>query len=153
MSVVDSWLYQIFCEIRLYKAPFSLTKKQQTIFYVPHQYTARISSRTTRNLSFTIINQSSTIQLVIRSPNSWSDHQQSQIQSHIATDGQSESISWCRAPFWDFWPENTYLVIYLFWKVTVLTFWGAPSLTRGRVCHVSVLSLKSTVVVIFFFQR
>jgi hypothetical protein len=28
---------------------------------------------------------------------------------------------------------------FFFFKVTVLSFIGAPSLTRGRVCHVSVL--------------
>jgi hypothetical protein len=27
---------------------------------------------------------------------------QSQSQSHIATDGQSVSMSWCRAQIWDF---------------------------------------------------
>jgi hypothetical protein len=27
---------------------------------------------------------------------------------------------------------------FFFFKVTVLSFIGAPSLTRGRVCHVSV---------------
>jgi hypothetical protein len=29
---------------------------------------------------------------------------------------------------------------FFFLKVTVLSFIGAPSLTRGRVCHVSVLA-------------
>jgi hypothetical protein len=28
---------------------------------------------------------------------------QSQSQSHVATDGQSVSVSWCRAQLWDFW--------------------------------------------------
>jgi hypothetical protein len=45
----------------------------------------------------------------------------SQSQSHIATDGQSVCLSWCRAP-------------------AVLSYpCGAPSLTRGRVCHFSVI--------------
>jgi hypothetical protein len=39
-------------------------------------------------------------------------------QSHIATDGQSVSMSWCRAQIWDFRPEIFFL------KVTVLSFWG-----------------------------
>jgi hypothetical protein len=34
---------------------------------------------------------------------------------------------------------------FFFLKVSVLLFLG-PSLTRGRVCHVLVLSLKSTIV-------
>jgi hypothetical protein len=72
----------------------------------------------------------------------------SQSQSHFATDGQSVSMSWCRAQIWDFWPEI--LLFFFFLKVSVLSFFGAPSLTRGRVCHVSVLSLKSTVVSQYF---
>jgi hypothetical protein len=33
----------------------------------------------------------------------------------------------------------TRVFFFFFLKVTVLSFIGAPSLTRGRVCHVSVL--------------
>jgi hypothetical protein len=35
----------------------------------------------------------------------WVSNSQSQSQSHIATDGQSVSMSWCRAQIWDIWPE------------------------------------------------
>jgi hypothetical protein len=58
-----------------------------------------------------------------------------QSQSHIATDGQSVSMSWCRAQIWDFWPEN-------FFRIYCLVIFGAPSLTRGRVCHVSVFVIE-----------
>jgi hypothetical protein len=56
---------------------------------------------------------------------------QSQRQSHITTDGQSVSMSWCRAQSGTFDQR-------FFFKITVLSLW-APSLTRGRVCHLSVL--------------
>jgi hypothetical protein len=51
-------------------------------------------------------------------------------QSHIVADGQSAGLSWCRAPFWDSWPDvksrsDRYSVSR---RV-------ASSLTRGRVCH------------------
>jgi hypothetical protein len=45
---------------------------------------------------------------------------------YFATDGQSTSLSWCRAPIWGPWP-------YL-----RSSCWGAPSLTRGRVCNLLV---------------
>jgi hypothetical protein len=37
-------------------------------------------------------------------------------------------------------------VFFCFFESFSLVIFGAPSLTRGRVCHVSVLSLKSIVV-------
>jgi hypothetical protein len=57
-----------------------------------------------------------------------------QSQSHIATDGQSVSMSWCQAQIWDIWPE-------FYFKLLSCLF-GAPSLTRGRVCHVSVFVIE-----------
>jgi hypothetical protein len=56
----------------------------------------------------------------------------SQSQSYNTTDGQSVSTSWCRAQ------SGTFDQRFFFFKVTVLSFLGAPSLTRGRVCHLSV---------------
>jgi hypothetical protein len=43
-----------------------------------------------------------------------------QSQSHFATDGQSVSMSWCRAQVWNFWPE------IFFFKFSVLSFLGRP---------------------------
>jgi hypothetical protein len=48
----------------------------------------------------------------------------SQSQSHITTDDQSVSKSWCRA-------ATTYLLLFTSYG---LVFYGAPSLTRGRIC-------------------
>jgi hypothetical protein len=56
---------------------------------------------------------------------------QSQSQSHITTDGQSVSMSWCRAQSGTF--EQNFFSSKLLYSL-----FGAPSLTRGRGCHVSV---------------
>jgi hypothetical protein len=57
----------------------------------------------------------------------------SQSQSHIATDGQSVCLSWCRAP------SRAHDQIFILpWKLLSSPD-GAPSLTRGRVCHLSVI--------------
>jgi hypothetical protein len=54
------------------------------------------------------------------------------------TDGQSVSMSWCRAQSGTFdqrlffFPPQSYCLVFL----------GAPSLTRGRVCHVSVFVIE-----------
>jgi hypothetical protein len=53
---------------------------------------------------------------------------QSQSQSHVATDGQSVSKSWCRAP-----SGAHDLIIITVWLLRS-SFCGAPTLTRGRVC-------------------
>jgi hypothetical protein len=60
---------------------------------------------------------------------------QSQSQSHIATDSQSVSMSWCRAQIWDFWPEIIYL---FFWKLQSCHFWGAFSDERSGLSCVSI---------------
>jgi hypothetical protein len=55
----------------------------------------------------------------------------SQSQSHIATDGQSVCLSWCRAP------SGAHDQIFVF-DSYCLVLGRAPSLTRGRVCRLSV---------------
>jgi hypothetical protein len=51
-----------------------------------------------------------------------------QSQSHITTDGESVSKSWCRAP------SGAHDQIFItVWQLRSC-FCGAPSLTRGRVC-------------------
>jgi hypothetical protein len=52
----------------------------------------------------------------------------SRSRSHIATDGQSVSMSWCRAPSGD--RDQIFITV---WQ-SRCCFCGAPSLTRGRVC-------------------
>jgi hypothetical protein len=58
---------------------------------------------------------------------------QSQSQSYVTTDGQSASLSWNKAHNWGLRPDLDY---YL--TVAVCSF-GAPSLTRGRVCRLQLL--------------
>jgi hypothetical protein len=39
------------------------------------------------------------------------------------------------SPLWDLWPDITFCPKAVFWNLSCLC--GAPSLTRGRVCHLS----------------
>jgi hypothetical protein len=57
----------------------------------------------------------------------------SQNQSHIATDDQSVCLPWCRTPAGAH--DQRFLLI---WKLLSCPC-GAPSLTIGRVCHLSVI--------------
>jgi hypothetical protein len=64
----------------------------------------------------------------------------SQSQSHIVTDGQSVSKSWCRAP------SGSHDQIFITFWLLRSCFCGAPSLTGGRVCLLyMLLSLASAV--------
>jgi hypothetical protein len=64
----------------------------------------------------------------------------SQNQSHIATDGQSISKSWCRAPSGDL--DQIFISL---WQSRSCLY-GAPSLTRGRFCVLyTLLGLASAV--------
>jgi hypothetical protein len=65
---------------------------------------------------------------------------QSQNQSHIATDGQSVSNSWCRAP-----SGAHYQMFITVWQLQSC-FYGAPSLTRGRVSLLYMLLALSSAV-------
>jgi hypothetical protein len=63
-----------------------------------------------------------------------------QSQSHIATDGQSVSKSWCRAPSGAH--DQIFNPVWQLWSC----FCGAPSLMRGRVCLLyMLLALASAV--------
>jgi hypothetical protein len=65
----------------------------------------------------------------------WTPNESSQSQrlSHIATDGQSVSKSWCRAP------RGAHDQICITLRQLRSCFCGPPSLTRGRVCLLYVL--------------
>jgi hypothetical protein len=63
-------------------------------------------------------------------------------QSHIATDGQSVSKSWCRAPFGAY--DQIFSTV---WQLRYCFFCGAPSRQRGRVCLLS----ESLPALVFFF--
>jgi hypothetical protein len=58
---------------------------------------------------------------------------ESQSQSHFTTDSQSVCLSWCRAPSGAH--DQMFILV---WKLQSCPY-GAPSLTRGRVCHLSVI--------------
>jgi hypothetical protein len=63
-----------------------------------------------------------------------------QSQSYIATDGQSISKSWCRAP------SGIHDQIFItLWQLRSC-FCGAPSLTRGRVCLLYMLLALASIV-------
>jgi hypothetical protein len=72
------------------------------------------------------------------------NHWTTPVQSYITTDGQPASLSWNKAPIWGLWPDLDYCLTV----AGLLVCWfGAPSLTRGRVCHLQLLlTFASTVI-------
>jgi hypothetical protein len=62
----------------------------------------------------------------------WIDSLKSQSQSHVTTDGQSVSMSWCQVH-----SETCDQILFSVWNL-LCCLCGAPSLTRGRVCLLSV---------------
>jgi hypothetical protein len=65
-------------------------------------------------------------------PSSWSQSQ-SQSQSHVTTDCQSASLSWCQAPIWGLRP------LFITVRHLQACWCGALSLTRERVCRLQLL--------------
>jgi hypothetical protein len=63
-------------------------------------------------------------------------------QSHIATDGQSISKSWCRVPSGSH--DQIFITLWQLWS----SFSGAPSLTRGRLCLLYMLLALASVVLL-----
>jgi hypothetical protein len=63
-----------------------------------------------------------------------------QSQSHIVTDGQSISKSWCRAPSWAL--DQIFITLWQLRSWVV----GAPPLTRGQVCLLYMLLALASVV-------
>jgi hypothetical protein len=59
-------------------------------------------------------------------------HHSSQSQSHITTEGQSVSVSWCQAQSGTFDQRS-----FFFFKVTVLSLWSALSDERSGLSFVS----------------
>jgi hypothetical protein len=62
---------------------------------------------------------------------------QSQSQSYITTDSQSVNMSWCRAQSGTSDKRSYFFGFFLFLKLLSCHL-EAPSLTRGRVCHLLV---------------
>jgi hypothetical protein len=61
-------------------------------------------------------------------------------ESYVATDGQSVSLSWNKAPIWGLWPDFISV-----WQLRVC-WCEALSLMRGRVCRLQLLILASAVI-------
>jgi hypothetical protein len=69
----------------------------------------------------------------------------SESESYVTTDCQSASLSWNKAPIWGLRPDLYYCLICWF---------GAPSLTRGRVCRLQLqLTLASAVIFVSESRR
>jgi hypothetical protein len=72
---------------------------------------------------------------------------ESESESYIATDGQSASLSWNKAPIWGLRPD-------LYYCLTVAVCWcGALSLTRGRVCRLQLLLALASAVIFWSESR
>jgi hypothetical protein len=68
---------------------------------------------------------------------------QSQSQSYFTTDGQSVSMSWCRAQFGTF--DHIYIYIYIFFlMLQSCLIWGALSDERSGLSFVSLQSVYSS---------
>jgi hypothetical protein len=65
-------------------------------------------------------------------------------ESHITTDSQSASLSWCQAPIW-VRHQFFFLLEIVFIQLRVCYF-VAPSLTRGRVCNLLLLLVLASAV-------
>jgi hypothetical protein len=64
---------------------------------------------------------------------------ESESESYITTDGQSASMSWNKAPIWGLRPDLDYCQLQVCW-------FGAPFLTRDRICPLyMLLALASAV--------
>jgi hypothetical protein len=70
-------------------------------------------------------------------------------RSHVTTDGQSVSqYVKVSSPLRDLCLDITFCQKFVFWKL-LSCLCGAPSLTRGRVCHLS-FSVRSNLQVLFW---
>jgi hypothetical protein len=63
-------------------------------------------------------------------------------QRYVTTGGQSASLSWCQAPTWGPRPD-----LYCCQTVLDLFLCGAPSLTRGPICHLQLLLVLASAVI------
>jgi hypothetical protein len=91
--------------------------------YTPRHWVPFSSPPTTRMATVEVLDPSSTRDQLSRI----------QSQSHITTDCQTVCLSWCRAPAGAH--DQMFLLV---WKLLSCPC-GAPFLTRGRVCHLSVI--------------
>jgi hypothetical protein len=63
-------------------------------------------------------------------------------ESYVTTDGQSASLSWNKSPIWGLWP-------HIYYSQTAAVCWyGALTLTRGRVCNLQLLLALASAVIL-----
>jgi hypothetical protein len=67
-----------------------------------------------------------------------------QSQSHITTDSQSASQTWCQAPIWD--RDQFFFLLDIFFKQFRVCNFVPPSPTRGRVCNLFFLLVLASAV-------
>jgi hypothetical protein len=70
----------------------------------------------------------------------------SQSQSHITTESQSASPSWCQAPIWD--PRPIFFLLEIVFRPLRVCYFVAPSLTRGWVCNLLLLLVLGSAVLL-----
>jgi hypothetical protein len=68
---------------------------------------------------------------------------ESESESYVTTDGQSASLSWYKAPIWGLRPDFFIAVGQL-----RLCWYGALSLTRGRVCRLQLLLVLDSAIIL-----
>jgi hypothetical protein len=67
---------------------------------------------------------------------------ESECESYITIDGQSASLSWNKAPIWGLWPD-----FFITVRQLRVCWFGALSLTRGRVCRLRFLLVLASAVI------
>jgi hypothetical protein len=67
--------------------------------------------------------------------------------SYVTTDGQSASLSWCQAPIWG--PRPDFITV----RQLRVCWYGALSLTRGRICSLHLLLILASVVLFLSDSR
>jgi hypothetical protein len=65
-------------------------------------------------------------------------------QSHLTTDGQSASLSWCQGTIRD--SDRFFFLLEIFFRQLRVCYFVAPSLTRGRVCKLLLLLVLASAV-------
>jgi hypothetical protein len=60
-----------------------------------------------------------------------------QSQNYLTTDGQAASLSWCQATIRA--SDQVFFLLEIFIRQLQVSYFVAPSLTRGRVCNLALL--------------
>jgi hypothetical protein len=115
------------------RSPYLYPPRTGWFMYNPRHWVPFSSPPTTRRVTVEVFGPASTRETALG---------QSESQSHIATDGQPVSKSWCRAPY----GAHDQILITV-WQLRSC-FCVVPSMTRGRVCHSYMLLTLARAVVL-----